>query len=60
MGQVILHPEYEWLQRKYQGAVKQLSLLICEYDGLVLQQGPVLEAKYMEAFGALDMAVYEA
>ncbi len=60
MGNVVMHPEYERLLRKYQGTVKQLSLLICEYDEMVLHNGPMLEARYMEAFGALDMAVYEA
>lgn len=60
MGNVIMHPEFERLCKKCQGAVKQLSMLICEYDEMVFQHGPLLEAKYVEAFGALDMAVYEA
>ncbi|MBE6103230.1 MAG: hypothetical protein E7200_14410 [Selenomonas ruminantium] len=60
MGNVIMHPEFERLCKKCQGAVKQLSMLICEYDEMIFQHGPLLEAKYMEAFGALDMAVYEA
>ena len=60
MSGVIIHPEYQQLQQKYAAVMEHLSKLICFYDDMVLQQGPQIEAQYVQAFGELDTQAYEA
>lgn len=60
MGDAAVHQEYQQLCKKYMAYTEQLAQLICTYDDMILQQGPMIEAKYIQAFGTLDRAVYEA
>ncbi|BEU88234.1 hypothetical protein TAMA11512_16980 [Selenomonas sp. TAMA-11512] len=57
---IVLHEEHARLKEAQSAALERLSTLLCAYDDMILQQKPRLEAKYMEAFGALEQACYAA
>ena len=55
-----IHEEYARLKEAHRAALERLSTLLCTYDDQILQQKPYWEAKYTEAFGALEQQCYAA
>ncbi|WP_315444540.1 hypothetical protein [uncultured Selenomonas sp.] len=58
--ETVVHEEYAWLKEAQRAALERLSTLLCAYDDQVLQQKPYWEARYTEAFGALEQQCYAA
>ena len=60
MGGIVIKSQLKQLQELYLSLTEHLSQLICVYDDLILQQGPRLEARYLQEFGSLDREAYQA
>ena len=60
MSDILLHPKYLELRRQYEELAQRMAVLICTYDEMVLHEGKILSAEYVQEFGELDRAAYEA